>query len=111
MDWLRVNLVKVYLFSCKINSVTLVCSTPEDEGCEVLHSVLSNCKILWSYCDNSTYLIKMLRRIILLNFRSSHRRCFIKTGVLKNFVNFTVKPTVGVNCNFIKRDFNSSVFP
>ena len=47
-------------------------------------------------------------------FRSSHRRCFVKKGVLKNFANFTGKHlrwSLLQACNFIKKRLQHWCFP
>ena len=47
----------------------------------------------------------------LHNCRSSHRRCSIKKGVLKNFTNFTGKGFTSLRPrNFIKKETLTQVF-
>ena len=36
-------------------------------------------------------LLTLTRFCVLADYRSSHQRCFVEKGVLKNFVNFTAK--------------------
>ena len=52
-------------------------------------------------------------------YRSSHRRCFVKIGVLRNFAKFTGKHLFGGSfliklqpgaCDFIKKDSVAQVF-
>ena len=43
------------------------------------------------------------------NFKSSHRKCSVKKGVLKNFANFTGK-YFSQACNFIKNETLTLVF-
>ena len=53
------------------------------------------------------------------NYRSSHRRCSVKKGFLKNFADFTAKPYVGAPFNkaaalrptpLVKRGSNAGFF-
>ena len=47
-------------------------------------------------------------------FRSSHRRCSVKKGILKNFANFTGKhlfSSLLQACNFIKKKLQHWCFP
>ena len=54
--------------------------------------------------------------LIISGLRSSHRSCFIKNGVLKNFAKFSEKthfdksPTKPQACNFIKKRLWHSCF-
>ena len=55
----------------------------------------------------------------LVTFRSSHQRCSVKKGVLRNFTKFTGKhlcqsllfnKVAGAACNFIKKETLAQVF-
>ena len=55
---------------------------------------------------------KMNHRDLLGLFRSSHRRCSVKKGVLKNFANFTGKHLCwSLFWNFIKNRLQHRCFP
>ena len=70
-------------------------------------------KVIWVYYLLSVNHYKFI--IIHLNFpnnlkyRSSHRRCSVRKGVLKNFAKFTRKNLCQA-CNFIKKETLVQVF-
>ena len=66
-----------------------------------------------------TWQMIMFPSYLLFFFRSSHQRCSMKKGVLKNFTIFTGKhmrqshffnKVAGGTCNFIKKDTLTQVF-
>ena len=55
---------------------------------------------------NESYNNILYTKHVLMNCRSSHRRCYIKKAVLKSFAICT-----GKHCNFIKKRLQHRCFP
>ena len=70
-------------------------------------------KVIWVYyflsVNHYKFIISHLNFPNNLKYRSSHRRCSVRKGVLKNFAKFTRKNLCQA-CNFIKKETLVQVF-
>ena len=66
------------------------CKSNQSSTSSFIHPNFS--KILSNMCDTFLHILFLCRAD-----RSSHRRCSVKKGVLKNFENFTGNTCVGVS--------------
>ena len=82
--------------------------------------LVNKCNMILNNQGSLCYITKkhlrhtMNHRDLVGLFRSSHRRCSVKKGVLKNFANFTGKHlywSLRQACNFIKKRLQHWCFP